>query len=178
MAFGGLLIVQLLFGAFTAGLRAGFIHNTFPTMSGAFVPEGLWILQPFYRNFLENLVTIQFTHRVLGYAVFIFALVIGYKTMRATDRREARAGLGLAAVAVGQLLLGVATILAVVPVWLGVLHQAGAMLLFFLWVYALHVSLSSRRTAGVSSEVEVGDHRQVVADVAGVGGAHAKVAER
>lgn len=150
IGFGALLALQILFGAFTAGIRAGYIHNTFPTMSGSWIPDGLGTLRPFYRNFLENHVTIQFTHRILGWAVFFAAGGLLWWGERPSGSRERpsgsreRTGLRLCAAAAGlQFVLGAATVMLSVPVWLGVAHQAGALLLFNAYLFTLHAQLRS-----------------------------------
>ncbi len=69
-----LIFVQILAGALVAGLDAGIGFNTWPLINGAFVPSGLGEAQPFYLNLFENPLTVQFDHRMLGYAVVVTAL--------------------------------------------------------------------------------------------------------
>jgi heme a synthase len=126
-----LVFCQIGFGALVAGLRAGLTFNTWPLMDGRWVPEGLFILSPLWRNFFEDVTTVQFQHRLLAYVVVALALWQAVAASRAAAgtalaRRAAAVG-GLAAAQVG---LGILALLLVVPIWAGLLHQAFAMLLF------------------------------------------------
>src|SRR5690606_12835214 len=62
-----LVFVQLYAGGLVAGLNAGFAYNDWPTMGGQAVPDGLFALEPAWRNFFENPVMVQFVHRILAY---------------------------------------------------------------------------------------------------------------
>lgn len=135
----GLAIVTMLAGGFVAGLRAGFTYNTFPLMDGRLVPEGYWDLSPALKNLTANIAAVQFNHRLLATVTLLFA---GWATIRARHAlprgpaRGAVMGLGLAVLL--QYVLGVATLLAVVPAWLGTLHQAVAVLVLTGALLALH----------------------------------------
>lgn len=127
----GLLAVTIISGAFVAGLRAGLLYNTFPLMAGQWIPDGLLHLQPAWRNLLENHVTVQFTHRVLALTTLALVLAVWATTRRrVAGDRPARLVLdALLCAALLQVGLGIATLLSYVPVWLGTLHQGGAVLL-------------------------------------------------
>ena len=116
-------------GGFVAGLKAGMIYNTFPLMGGSLVPDDYGALQPFLRNLTENLAAVQFDHRLLATVTATFALA----TVALVWRRSAGAGrvaLGaIGALVCTQYLLGVATLLMMVPVGLATLHQGVAILL-------------------------------------------------
>ncbi len=138
------LIIVLVFttmvaGSFVAGLRAGYVFNTFPLMNGSFAPEGYWHLSPWYRNWFENLGSVQFDHRLLAETTW---LVIAALWLYALRRRLAplpRTALhALFALASLQFALGVATLLLVVPLPLAVLHQANALLLITAALVARH----------------------------------------
>lgn len=134
---GGLLIAQILWGAFVAGLDAGFQHNTFPLMGGQLLPpEGLR-LQPFWINPVANPATVQWIHRVLATVLLLAALVVYLRLdpAREASRTYATAFLGVVLV---QYVIGVFTLLTFVPVWLGVTHQAVALCLFGVYVNWLH----------------------------------------
>lgn len=124
----GLAFVTLVAGAFVAGLRAGYVYNTFPLMEGGFAPADYWRLQPWWSNFFENLASVQFDHRLLAEATLAAAVALwlgGWRARLAPAQRWAlHALLAMAAVQVG---LGIATLLLVVPLPLAALHQAGAM---------------------------------------------------
>lgn len=125
-----LLAVTIVSGAFVAGLKAGFIYNTFPLMGGRWIPEGALAMEPAWRNFLENPVTVQFTHRVLGIGTLLLSLGLwAWSWTRPFPARARYAFHALAAAAVLQATLGIATLLTQVPVLLGTLHQGGAVVL-------------------------------------------------
>ena len=121
---------MILSGGFVAGTKAGFSFNTFPMMNGQWVPNDLLAMTPVWRNYFENIVTIQFIHRCLAVIVLtgvalVWAMVKWWLPSRFTVRLV---WLLLFALAV-QLTLGIATLLYVVPVPLAVAHQGGAVLL-------------------------------------------------
>lgn len=133
----GFVLVVMTFGAFMAGLRAGTAHTTFPTMSGYWIPPGLFDLQPWWINFFENGTTIQFVHRWLAKL-----LVLGVLALLIRARRiEIYAA---AAMALVQLSLGIATILSGVDVALAALHQAGAVLLLTTLIVVRHRAGSAK----------------------------------
>jgi heme a synthase len=136
---GALLALQVVWGAFVAGLRAGKMYNTFPLMGGRLVPREFTALDPAWYNFFGNPVTVQWTHRLLG-TLLTAATVWLYITVRrsAADARSRNYALALLALMAVQYALGIATLLYAVPVSLGVIHQAAAMVIFGVWVSWLH----------------------------------------
>ncbi len=135
------LIIQIIYGAFVAGLDAGFIHNHWPMMSdGKFMHETVFIeQQPWYKNFIEGKSGVQFTHRILAYIVVFFVIAIWQKSKKLTLTRLQSNGILSLLIVVGiQFLLGVFTILFQVPVWLGVAHQVGAFILLSSMIFTLH----------------------------------------
>ena len=68
-----LLLLQIAAGAFVAGLDAGMGYNTWPLMDGQWIPRGLDIIVPFWKNLFENALTVQFNHRLLAYAIVLYA---------------------------------------------------------------------------------------------------------
>lgn len=138
-AFLALLGVQIAAGALVAGLRAGFAFNTWPLMEGALVPPGLLDMAPWYVNFGENILTVQFNHRLLAYALLLLGGGLGWAVWRhEADRAARRWGVAVLAMLLAQVGLGIWTLLAAVPVWLGTLHQAGAVLLLALALALRH----------------------------------------
>jgi cytochrome c oxidase assembly protein subunit 15 len=126
----GIIVITILSGGFVAGTRAGFAFNTFPLMDGRLIPAGLFDHSPLWRNFFENIVTVQFDHRVLATLLFIVIPAFWLKAGKIELRPLARTGrhLLLAALAL-QIVLGISTLLMVVPVALAAAHQAGAIIL-------------------------------------------------
>jgi cytochrome c oxidase assembly protein subunit 15 len=127
LGFVGLTITA---GGFVAGLNAGLIYNTFPLMDGNFIPAGYAQLSPFIRNWFENVAAVQFDHRLLAMTTVASVIALWVAGVRAALPRAARLALHvLLAVALLQLLLGISTLLLVVPIPLAAAHQAGAVLL-------------------------------------------------
>jgi len=127
-----IVLVALTIGAggFVAGLHAGLTYNTFPLMDGSFVPAGYAQLQPFARNWFENIAAVQFDHRLLAEATAVAVLALWVIGQRYKLPRPARLALHvLLAAATLQFALGIATLLLVVPIPLAAAHQAGAVLL-------------------------------------------------
>lgn len=126
-----LLYVQVLLGALVAGLKAGRTFNTWPLMDAALIPGGLGQLSPFWRNLFENPALVQFNHRLLAYGLLVLGLAHAWSLQRTADDERVRFSAHLLAVLMlGQAALGIWTLLAWVPVHLGVAHQAGALIVF------------------------------------------------
>lgn len=136
-----ILIIQIIYGAFVAGLDAGWIHNHWPMMSeGKFMHETVYIEQnPLYKNFIEGKSGVQFVHRILAYVVALLIIIIWRRSKREILSKYQVIGIASLLIMVCiQFLLGVFTILLQVPVWLGVAHQVGAFLLLSTMVFTLH----------------------------------------
>ena len=134
-----LVLITIVSGGFVAGLKAGKIFNTFPLMGGSLIPEGIGALSPWYLNPLENLVTVQFDHRWL--AIFSGTMLfIWYFKGRAFfgDSGIQRSFKLIGMMVIIQVTLGIATLLTQVPVILGALHQAGALLLISALLFNIH----------------------------------------
>jgi len=129
-ALGCAVVLTALSGAFVAGTGAGLAYNTFPLMGERLVPAGLLALEPALRNLFENIVTVQFVHRVLALATFAGVVVVWRRLLRRPLEGAQRAGAhALLAAGVLQVSLGISTLLLHVPVALAAAHQAGALLL-------------------------------------------------
>ena len=141
------LFVVLTWGAFVAGLRAGQVHTTFPTMSGYWLPPGLTDLSPLWLNFVETQAGVQFTHRWLATALML-AIALFWLRARRNDVSQPvrRATNMVATMALLQFALGVFTILSGAQIALATLHQAGAVLLLSTLVLTLRraVTVTSR----------------------------------
>lgn len=125
--------ITILSGGMTAGLNAGFIHNTWPLMDGGLVPEDFSALSPFWLNFFENISTVQFDHRMMAYLTAAVVGVYWFQTRRAELHPRARMAANLlGGMVLLQIALGISTLLLVVPISLAVMHQAGAVILFSL----------------------------------------------
>ena len=126
-----LVLLQIYLGALVAGLRAGYVYNTWPLIDGAFVPSAstLFFDAPLWRNFFENTLTVQFDHRMLAYAIWVCALLHVLDIARTANRGPAlRRALALLAAVTLQVALGVLTLLTRAPIPIALLHQAVALL--------------------------------------------------
>ena len=136
-----ILFIQIIYGAFVAGLDAGFIHNHWPMMSeGKFMHETVLIEKtPVYKNFIEGRSGVQFIHRILAFFVVISVAIIYIKGKKIAISKHQLNGLNSLLILVGvQSLLGVLAILLQVPLWLGIAHQIGAFLLLSSMTFTLH----------------------------------------
>ncbi len=133
--FAGLVFLQIILGGFVAGTDAGLSHNTWPLMDGAIIPDGLGAMQPWYLNLFENVLTIQFNHRMLAYLIALVALANLFAAWRGASRTVA---LWALAAVLAQIALGVFALLSQLQLGLALAHQAGAVLLFGLALYQLH----------------------------------------
>ena len=134
---GALLGVQIIWGALVAGLKAGLFFNTFPLMGGRLVPTGLLVLDPAASNLVENPITVQWMHRLLGTMLLISCAGL-FLSLRSADRAARRMSAALLVLVGLQYLLGVATLIYRVPVSLAVAHQATAAIVTAVWVVWLH----------------------------------------
>ncbi|MES0489993.1 MAG: COX15/CtaA family protein [Leptospirales bacterium] len=133
------IILQIIYGAFTAGLKAGFDYNTFPLMRGEIIPSGAFSFIPFLTNFYENEIMVQFIHRTIAWSLLISITVFFYMAKKMVLSPEQKKANHMLIATLGiQFLLGVFTLIYVVPVALGVLHQGVAFILFLTAIYVNH----------------------------------------
>ncbi len=139
IALTTLITITIIAGGFVAGLKAGKVYNTFPMMGDYWIPPGMFALDPAWRNLFENVATVQFDHRILAISTFA-AIVVYWAKIRKTDlpTRIARITNALLHTATLQIVLGISTLLLVVPLFLAAAHQAVAMLLFAIALYLCH----------------------------------------
>jgi cytochrome c oxidase assembly protein subunit 15 len=125
-----LVLAQIYLGALVAGLRAGLIYNTWPLIDGTVVPHmaQLFFASPWWRNFFENTLTVQFDHRILAYAIWIGALLHALDAARTMRKGPVLTGaLALFVAVTAQAALGIVTLLAQSPLPLALAHQGMAM---------------------------------------------------
>lgn len=135
------VFLQMMLGAFVAGLRAGRTFNTWPLMDGEFFPDGYFSGGPGLTDLFETVAAVQFNHRIGAYLIAAGALWF-YLASRKTAL-ESRARLILAAVGL-QIVLGVWTVLAATPISLGLLHQAGALGVLAAALFATHGAMAEQ----------------------------------
>jgi cytochrome c oxidase assembly protein subunit 15 len=130
-----LLFIQIIFGGFMAGLHAGFVYNTWPTMNGEFLPNELLNASLFNINILGNIAFIQFIHRTLAVLLAIFYLLWCYSNRKyITENSLGRGCVFLSLVIFLQFTLGVVTLIFNVPLLIALTHQIVAL---FLWAVAI-----------------------------------------
>ncbi|KAB0680725.1 COX15/CtaA family protein [Aureimonas leprariae] len=123
-----LALCQIYLGGLVAGLNAGMTFNTWPLMDGQIVPRGLLTMAPAWRNFFENVMTVQFMHRASAYLLLaVVALHAAASWVLAPRTTHARRAAVLLALVVCQAALGITTLLLAVPIGWALLHQAGAL---------------------------------------------------
>lgn len=131
-----LAFLQILLGALVAGIDAGRGYTDWPLMAGQVFPPDAFDLTPLWRNFFEDDGLVQFMHRMAGYAVFAFGLVVwsrGHASANATTRRGFDI---LLALLIAQVVLGIVTVMNSAPLALGLAHQIGAVALWVAILYA------------------------------------------
>jgi cytochrome c oxidase assembly protein subunit 15 len=136
-----ILFLQFMFGAYVAGLRAGPLFETWPSMGGEFYPRGYEWLQPTLRNFVDNPITVLFVHRWLAFLVAALALWLAWTAAR---RRLWLEAFMVAGAVTAQILLGILTVLSGVQLDIAVAHQGMAVLLLGAVITAAH-ALGERR---------------------------------
>ena len=148
-----LVLCQIYLGALVAGLRAGLLYNTWPLIDGALLPDAsdLFFDVPLWRNFFENALTVQFTHRMMAYVVWTAAVLHAVDAVRTTRGGTATTGaLVLAGAITLQVALGIVTLLLHTPILVSLLHQATA--IFVLAIAVIHAErIALRPTAAAVS---------------------------
>ncbi|MCB0771277.1 MAG: COX15/CtaA family protein, partial [Flavobacteriales bacterium] len=133
-----LLTLQIVWGAFTAGLDAGSIYNTWPLMNGAFMPENVRAFGDLVTDLSDHRDGVQFIHRNFAYVVALGFVLFAWRFRHVTAIR------GQAPWLIGGVLLqfvfGVLTLLTHVHIALGVLHQLGALALLAILLRAIHAT--------------------------------------
>ena len=124
----GLVFVQILAGAFVAGLHAGKTYNTWPLMDGDVVPAGYGDMAPFWRNMFENIGAVQFNHRTLAYIILGVAIWVCLSSR--LNKNVQKRALILLGLLFWQIGLGIWTLLTGDALWLALLHQFSAIFVF------------------------------------------------
>lgn len=134
-----LIVITIIAGGFTAGTHAGHAFNTFPLMNGHLIPSDYAAKSPFLLNWIDNIAAIQFNHRLLATTTGLMILVTVFVGLRSNLDKTTKDVLMLIGWAVIiQYALGVTTLLLVVPVWAGTLHQTFAVIFLTTVIIGLH----------------------------------------
>jgi len=117
-----LIALTIIYGTFVAGLKAGFIYNTFPLMDGQWIPAEWNFYNPFWKNFINNQATIQWLHRLLALTTLSYVTILWIKYGSLYRN--------LVLIIAIQIALGVATLLFHIPIAISLLHQAWAIVVW------------------------------------------------
>ena len=132
-----ILFVTIIAGAFVAGMDAGLMYNEYPFMGDSLIPENYGeyqLLDPF-----ENPASAQFHHRHLALFTTLSALFYCYKYyFQSEDKKVKKLSLLISIVVCSQFTLGIITLINMVPVYLGAIHQTGAVILFISLICSMH----------------------------------------
>jgi cytochrome c oxidase assembly protein subunit 15 len=135
------LLIQIVYGGFVAGLDAGKIHNTWPTMNERqWIHESVFIEQKtLLLNLTEGKSGVQLVHRTIAFIVVGLIGLLYFKSRKSTIDAQQKKGVNsLLLIVAVQFLLGVFTLLYNVPFWLGLAHQIGAFFLLSAATFTLH----------------------------------------
>ncbi len=124
--------LQIIIGALVAGIDAGRAYPDWPLMAGGFLPPEPLSLTPIWRNFFEDAGLVQFMHRMAGYLLFAFAIVVWLRVRRSANEHTRFAFNTMMAVMLLQLVLGIVTVLYSAPWQIAIVHQLGAVILWAL----------------------------------------------
>ncbi|MFD1510982.1 heme A synthase [Lacimonas salitolerans] len=128
--------LQILLGALVAGIDAGRNYTDWPLMAGGFLPPDLFVLEPLWRNFFEDDGLVQFMHRMAGYLLFIFGIVVWVRARRSPHGTTRFAFNAVLAVMLVQMVLGIVTVIYSAPWQIAIVHQFGAVVLWVLILQA------------------------------------------
>lgn len=133
-----ILSIQIVYGAFVAGLDAGLAFNTFPKMGNHWIADSAFSFSPIWKDMIENNATIQFIHRTIGWIILFFTITIFYLSKSVINITQKNSLKYLLAMVFVQFVLGVLTLVYLVPISIASMHQAGAVILLVLTLKALH----------------------------------------
>ncbi len=161
-----LVLAQIGLGGLVAGLRAGAAFNTWPLMDGRLIPPAdvLGAMTPLWSNVVDNLATVQFQHRMTAYLLLALVLAQAAWTAKVAPGSPAmRRATALAGLVSAQAAIGIVTLVLVVPIWAGLLHQAFAMVV-------LAMAVVHRQRLAVADPAVIDMERITIADPSGARG--------
>jgi cytochrome c oxidase assembly protein subunit 15 len=132
--------LQILLGALVAGIDAGRAYPTWPLMGDSFIPAYPFDLTPLWRNFFENAGLVQFIHRMSGYLLAVFAVVVWLRGRRSAHAQTRAAFHLVLAMVAAQMALGIAAVLTSAHLHVAITHQIGAVILWVLILRARHLA--------------------------------------
>ena len=134
------IIIQIIFGAFLAGLNGGLLYNTWPDMNGNFIPDDI-VKSDFYRHdSFNNPSIVQFYHRIMAYILIIFLITLNYFSYKKKITSKSIVVFNIAILL--QVVLGIITLLTGVKIYYASLHQLGSVLVLtsFISIYYKNVN--------------------------------------
>ena len=131
------LSIQIIYGAFVAGLKAGYVYNTFPLMGSSFFPDVNFHPQSSWRILFDNKGMVQFIHRSLGYLIFFGGIFFAFQMYKNYPKEKKIIHISFFLLVL-QVILGIMTIIFAVPIWLGIMHQGNSLLLLASYLICLH----------------------------------------
>ena len=135
----GMIFLMILSGGLVAGTRAGIPYPTWPLMGDSFIPPGLYNLEPFWLSAFEDMLTIQFNHRIFAYIISISVVIFAFITLRAKLAPPFRIAifsfLGILGL---QVTLGISTLIFYIPIPVAAAHQVCAVALLSASLYISH----------------------------------------
>lgn len=152
LALAGLTFLQIYLGALVAGLRAGKAYNTWPEIDGALIPDAgrLFFETPWWRNFFDNVLTVQFSHRMVAYLLWAVAVLHMVDVLATRARMLGRGAVALLVAVTAQAALGIWTLLLSVPLGPALLHQAGALIVLTIVLIQLEAAGPGDRDAALA----------------------------
>lgn len=138
-----ILLVQIVFGAFVAGLDAGLVYNSFPLMGDSFIPHEVSELTLFTYSFSEP-VFIQFMHRILAYILFIVITIFCFSSLKLKNNKYSRSIFYVAIALCMQMIAGILTVVYMVPIPVALFHQFGAIFLLSCLLWSCFLLTTSR----------------------------------
>ncbi len=149
------LLVQIAYGGFTAGLKAGHVSNTWPLMMGQWIPKGLLsALQPWTLNLVQTPQTVMFIHRWFAFVVLVMAGIVYLTARRFGLPRDAqKAALALLGLVCLQILFGISVVVFNVEIVVALIHQTMAIILFASTLYLIHRTRAADLQHGAKAEV-------------------------
>ena len=138
-----LIFLQITFGAFTSGLDAGKIYQTWPLMNSYFFPDDLTLSNIMNTKILNDPSFVQFIHRKLAYLIFIYVLVMSFFIFYRKKTHMYNSSLFLLSMIFIQVVLGVFTLLSGAYIWIASLHQISTIFLLISSIYFYYNSLKA-----------------------------------
>ena len=130
-----IIVVQIILGAFLAGLNGGLLYNSWPDMNGGFLPDDIVKTDLYKYHSLDNPSVIQFYHRLVAYMLILFMLILNYVFYKYKIQSKAIIVFNIAILF--QIILGIITLLTGVKIYYASLHQLGSIFVLtsFLFIY-------------------------------------------